>query len=195
MWCFMSLLVKTPSALKTEVECLCPVWQEHGTILPMLVAGKTAQPAALTPLTIINEGFEQLEKLAAANLKGGVFQGECRLGLHQPHAGAVENLLGDHTVGAARSSARDVWRKCAQQQCLQMLSELLATLSVDSQPYAYVCWIGHADGDSASTAKARRKLAAAMCKRLQELLTCLRVLVGTVIAMPLIIDQQVRTSS
>jgi hypothetical protein len=49
-----------------------------------------------------------------------------------------------------------------------------------------------ADGDSASTAKARRKLAAAMCKRLQELLTCLRVLVGTVIAMPVIIDQQVR---
>jgi hypothetical protein len=53
-------------------------------------------------------------------------------------------------------------------------------------------WTAHAaDGDSASTAKARRKLAAAMCKRLQELLTCLRVLVGTVIAMPVIIDQQV----
>jgi hypothetical protein len=41
----------------------------------MLVAGKTAQPAAMTPLAIINEGFEQLEKLAAANLRGGVFQG------------------------------------------------------------------------------------------------------------------------
>lgn len=48
-----------------------------------------------------------------------------------------------------------------------------------------------ADGDSASTAKARRKLAAAMCKRLQDLLTCLRVLVGTIIAMPAVIDQQV----
>lgn len=38
----------------------------------------------------------------------------------------------------------------------------------------------------------RRRLAAAICKRLQELLVCLRVLVGTIIAMPTIIDQQVR---
>jgi hypothetical protein len=48
-----------------------------------------------------------------------------------------------------------------------------------------------ADGDSATTAKARRRLAAAMCKRLQDLLTCLRVLVGTIVAMPAVIDQQV----
>lgn len=41
----------------------------------MLMAAKTAQPAALTPLAFINEGLEQMEKLAAANLKGGVFQG------------------------------------------------------------------------------------------------------------------------
>lgn len=57
------------------VLTVCP--QDHGTILPMLLAGKTAQPAALTPLCVINEGMEQLEKLAAANLKGGVFQGLC----------------------------------------------------------------------------------------------------------------------
>jgi hypothetical protein len=56
----------------------CP--QDHGTILPMLLAGKTAQPAALTPLCVISEGLEQLEKLAAANLKGGVFQGLCASG-------------------------------------------------------------------------------------------------------------------
>jgi len=52
-----------------------PSPQEHGTILPMLIAAKTAQPAALTPLAIILEGLEQLEKLTAANLKAGVFQG------------------------------------------------------------------------------------------------------------------------
>lgn len=52
-------------------------FQDHGTILPMLIAGKTAQPATLTPLSIINEGLDQLEKLLAANLKGGVFQGLC----------------------------------------------------------------------------------------------------------------------
>lgn len=48
-----------------------------------------------------------------------------------------------------------------------------------------------ADGDSVTTAKARRRLAAGMCKRLHELLTCLRVLVGTIVAMPAVIDQQV----
>lgn len=53
--------------------------QDHGTILPMLLAAKTAQPSALTPLSIINEGLEHLEKLTAANLKAGVFQGVCSL--------------------------------------------------------------------------------------------------------------------
>jgi hypothetical protein len=48
-----------------------------------------------------------------------------------------------------------------------------------------------ADGDGASVAKARRKLAAAMCKRLQALLECLRVLVGTIVAMPAVLDAQV----
>lgn len=41
-------------------------------------------------------------------------------------------------------------------------------------------------------AKARRKLAAAMCKRLHELLQCFRVLVGTIIASPSIVDHQVK---
>lgn len=62
----------------TTAPCLHPSQsslQEHGTILPMLIAAKTAQPAALTPLAIILEGLEQLEKLTAANLKAGVFQG------------------------------------------------------------------------------------------------------------------------
>lgn len=48
-----------------------------------------------------------------------------------------------------------------------------------------------ADGDSVSIAKVRRCLAAALCKRLQELLVCLRVLVTTIIAMPAVIDMQV----
>jgi hypothetical protein len=47
------------------------------------------------------------------------------------------------------------------------------------------------DGDGASVAKSRRKLAAVVCKRLHDLLACLKVLVGTVIAMPVVIDQQV----
>lgn len=51
--------------------------------------------------------------------------------------------------------------------------------------------VSAADGDSAATAKARRRLAAGMCKRLHELLTCLRVLVGTIVALPVVIDQQV----
>jgi hypothetical protein len=42
----------------------------------MLLSGRTAQPSALTPLAIINDCLDQLEKLAAANLKGGVCQGE-----------------------------------------------------------------------------------------------------------------------
>jgi hypothetical protein len=48
-----------------------------------------------------------------------------------------------------------------------------------------------ADGDGASVAKARRKLAAAICKRLQALLECVRVLVGTIVAMPAVLDSQV----
>lgn len=55
---------------------VCDCVQDHGTILPMLLSGRTAQPSALTPLAIINDCLDQLEKLAAANLKGGVFQGE-----------------------------------------------------------------------------------------------------------------------
>lgn len=65
------------SVLTCACLMLCPS-QEHGSILPMLIAAKTAQPAALTPLAFINEGLEQMEKLAAANLKGGVFQGALR---------------------------------------------------------------------------------------------------------------------
>lgn len=55
---------------------LCHVLQEHGSILPMLISSKTAQPAAAIPLSIMEEGLGQLERLAAANLKGGVFQGK-----------------------------------------------------------------------------------------------------------------------
>jgi hypothetical protein len=85
-------------------ECTESWWlalQEHGSILPMLMAGKTAQPAAMTPLAIINEGFEQLEKLAVANLKGGVFQGvHAGMGLdHQPQAAAAaKGLLGGRSI-------------------------------------------------------------------------------------------------
>jgi hypothetical protein len=42
----------------------------------MLSSSKTAQPAAATPLGILEECMGQLEKLVAASLKGGVFAGE-----------------------------------------------------------------------------------------------------------------------
>jgi hypothetical protein len=52
------------------------------------------------------------------------------------------------------------------------------------------------EGDAAGSAQAlaRKKLAAAICKRLQGLLQSMKVLVNTVLAMPSVLDQQVRRS-
>lgn len=88
--------------------------QEHGTILPMLVGGKTAQPAALTPLGIINEGLEQLEKLTAANLKGGVFQGGSSLtGFAMP--GMIVELLSAQQLG--RTLMQSLGSRCRVAYC------------------------------------------------------------------------------
>jgi hypothetical protein len=182
--------------------------QEHGTILPMLVGGKTAQPAALTPLGIINEGLEQLEKLTAANFKGGVFQGgSSPTGFAMPGM-HVELLSTQHYGRTFMPSLGLDWRAayCDPGTPRAVLAAYglprhdlhHSTVTVSCMPVVQPDPVHLptasllTDGDGASVAKSRRKLAAVVCKRLQDLLACLKVLVGTVIAMPVVIDQQVR---
>jgi hypothetical protein len=143
--------------------CPCARAQEHGTILRMLMSSKTAQPAAATPLALMEEVMAQLEKLAGANLKGGVFQG-----------------------GQGCCAACWVWVDAQSQPVRDACCDV-------HKPVACCCGVAaHTEDDTAVAAKARRNLAAGMCKRLQELLQCLHTLLRTVIANPAIIDHQVR---
>lgn len=56
--------------------------QQHGTVLPLLMGSKTAQPSAAMPMGYIDECFGQVERLLAGTLKAGMVQGECIMERH-----------------------------------------------------------------------------------------------------------------